>query len=86
MTIKNCDRTCVAKLIGRARRKFKEVDFWIPGGAVTMTNFKTGKSYTGWPGLKFRRPSTKKDGTPSKSKTIPSHFSLAYCPVCGGKL
>lgn len=84
--MKPCDRKCVSKIIAKAQRKFKKVDFWIQGGAVNMMNFKTGKSYTGWPGLKFKRPAPKKDGTFSTSKLVTSYFALRYCPICGGKL
>lgn len=84
--MKTCDRKCISKLIGRAKRKFKKVDFWIQGGAANMMNFKTGKSYTGWPGLKFKRPATKRDGKPSESKMVTGYFAPSYCPACGGKL
>ena len=84
--MKNCDRKCVQKIITKARRKFPGADFWIPGGAVNMWRRDTNARYIGWPGLKFKQPVLKKDGTPAKGKFITSYFSLGYCPICGGKL
>jgi hypothetical protein len=84
--MKKCDRKCVAKLIAKATRKFKRVDFWIPGGAVNMFNLETGKRYVGWPSLKFKLPATNQDGKPSETRMEKSYFAAEYCPVCGGKL
>lgn len=83
--MKKCDRKCVQKLIERTRRKDKEADFWIPGGAASMYRPDNSR-YIGWPGLKYRVPAKKKDGTPAKGKFLTRTYGLEYCPVCGGKL
>lgn len=82
----NCDKKCVQTLIEKAKKEFTGADFWIPSGARNMCNFDTGARYTGWPGLRFRYPAKKKDGTPAKGKFETGHFALEYCPICGGKL
>jgi hypothetical protein len=84
--MKNCDRTCVSKLIAKARKEYKTVDFWIQGGAVNMVNFESGNRYIGWPGLKFKLPATNQDGSQSKTRMVKSYFAPEYCPICGGKL
>jgi len=82
---KTCDRKCVQKLLAKAKRKFPGADFYGQRGAVTMISRKTGKSRIGWPGLHFRYPEMKADGTPSK-KMIGGYFGLDFCPLCGGAL
>lgn len=81
-----CDRKCVQTLMTKYRRKEKDADFFIKGGAVNMRNRLTGKEWLGWPGLLVRVPVKNKDGSRSKTRTTTIRFGLDFCPICGGKI